>query len=104
MKRNTISTALGVEPPNQTPIRAPRPSTAYPTPDPSILAGLGASTCRRLISRDYSPHELISLIEDIFTRKDEVKTVGDLGKDAAQAFIDVVHEVCFIVLHLCGTT
>ena len=101
-KRNTIGTALGrhVRPPNQTPIRAPRPSTAYT--DPSVLAGLGASSCRRLISRDYSPHELISLMEDIFTS--EVKIVGDLGKDAAQVFVDVVHGVCSIVLHLCGTT
>jgi len=91
-------------PPDKAPIRAPRPSVTYPTPDPSILASLEASACRRLISRDYPPHELISLIEGIFTRKDEVKVIGSLSTDAARAFINVAHEVRPIVLHLCGTT
>jgi len=92
---------FALPPPNKAPIRAPRPSAAYLTPDPSILAGLEASACRRLLSRDYSPHELISLIQDIF--KDEVKIVGYFGRDTAQAFIDVVHEVRPVVLHLRGT-
>ena len=49
--------------------------------------------CRRLISRAFSPHQLISLIEEIFTRKEEVNVISGLDRDAAQAFIDVVHEV-----------
>jgi len=91
-------------PPNKAHIQAPRPSPAYLTPDPSILVGLEPSACRRLISRDYFPHELISLTEDIFTRKDEVKIVGYLGRDTAQAFIDVVHEVRPVVLRRRDTT
>jgi len=87
-------------PPDKTRIRALQPSAAYPTPDPSILVGLEPSACRRLISHDYSPHGLISLIEDILGRKDEVKIVGDLGKDAAQAFVNVVHGVRSVVLHM----
>ena len=51
------------------------------------------SACRRLISRAFSPHELPSLIEEIFTSKDEVRMIGSLARDAAQSFIDVVHQV-----------
>ena len=81
-----------------------RPSTAHPVPDPFILTGLEASACICSISRDYPPHELIPLIEDIFTREGEVKMLGYLGRDAAQAFIDVVHEVRPAAPHFCGTT
>ena len=62
----------------------------------------GDSACRRLINRAFSQHELPSLIEDLFTRKDEVKMIGSLGRDAAQSFIDVVHEVRPTLLPLCG--
>jgi len=90
---------LGVLP--QTPTRAPPPSIACSTPDPSTL-DLEVSAYGRLISRAFSPHELISLIEEIFTRKDEIKMIGCLGRDAAQTFIDVAHEVRPTVHHPCG--
>ena len=74
-----------------------------PTSDPPIVdLELEASACRRLIGRDFSPHELIPLIEEIFTRKQEVMIFAWFGRDAAQTFIDVVHEVRPTVLHLCG--
>ena len=60
------------------------------------------SACRRLISRAFSPHELPSLIEEIFTRKDEVRTIGSFARDEAQSFIDIVHEVRPALLRLCG--
>ena len=81
---------------------SPAPGTngtvAAPTDD-----DLEESACRRLISRAFSPHELPSLIEEIFTRKDEGKMIGSLGRDAAQSLIDVVHEVRPVILHLRGT-
>ena len=63
---------------------------------------LEESACRRLISRAFSPQELPSLIEGIFTKKDEVKMIGSLDRVAAQSFIDVVHEVRHAALHLRG--
>ena len=99
----TAAAGLGILPPtNEDPIWALQPSAIYPTPDPSTIVNLEASVCRRLISRAFSPHELIPLIEEIFTRKDEVNMIGCLDRDAAQTFIDVVHEVRPVVLNLCG--
>lgn len=60
------------------------------------------SACIRLATRAFSPHEFISLIEDIITRRDEVKMIGCLDRDAAQTFIDVVHEVRLEVPHFRG--
>ena len=60
------------------------------------------SACRRLISRVFSPREIISLIEEIFMGKDEVNVIGCLGSDAAQTFIEVVHKVRPVVHHICG--
>jgi hypothetical protein len=48
---------------------------------------------KRLISRTLLPLEVISLIEAIFTNKDEVKAICDLGGDDAQTFINTIHEV-----------
>ena len=48
---------------------------------------------RRLIGHAFSAHDVISLIEAIFMDKEEVRMVRDLRGDAAQTFIDVVHEV-----------
>ena len=74
------------------------PTMVTPTDDV-----LEESACRRLITHAFFPHELPSLIEEMFTRKDEVKAIGSLDRDAAQSFIDVVHNVRPAVLHLCGT-
>ncbi|KAF9780168.1 kinase-like domain-containing protein [Thelephora terrestris] len=63
--------------------------------DPPLLVGLDASACERLIHRTFSPREVISLIEAIFTSRREIQMVRDLRGDAAQAFIDVVHERVF---------
>ena len=83
----------GVLPPHNAPsIRTRQPSNQ--TPESSIPIDPEVSACKRLLSSAFSPHELIPLIEEIFTRKDEVEMIGYLNRDAAQAFIDVVHEVC----------
>jgi len=68
-------------------------NSACPTPDSSVLIDLDAPVCRRLISRAFSPHEMISLVEAIFTRQDEVKIVDYLRGDDVQTFIDVIDEV-----------
>ena len=52
------------------------------------------SACKRLISRDLSQHEVISLIEVISNSQEEVKMVSYLNGDDALNFIDMMHEVC----------
>jgi len=46
-----------------------------------------------LIARTFFPHDVIPLIEAIFTNQEEVKMIGYLRGDDAQTFIDVIHEV-----------
>lgn len=67
--------------------------SVYPTPDSSIIVDLDAPACRRLISHAFSPHEIIPLVEAVFTSQDEVKMIGYLRGDDAQTFIDVIDEV-----------
>jgi len=82
--------------------QTPQPSTVHPIPGPSTLVEVEVSPCIRLATRACSPHELTSLIDNTLNRKNEVKMIGCLDRDAAQTFIDVVHEVRFVVLHICG--
>jgi hypothetical protein len=70
------------------------PLVDYPTPGPSVLVDSVVSACKRLIIHDYSPHEIISLIEAVFGSRDEINMIGHLRGDDAQTFIDVIHEVC----------
>jgi len=69
----------------------------HSAPDSSNLVDLDVPACKRLISRTPSPQEVTSLIEAIFTSKEEVKMVRDLRGDDAQTFVDVIHEVCFVL-------
>jgi len=61
------------------------------TPDPFFL-NPNTLACERLISRVFPPHELPSLIEEIFSSKDADDTIGRLHGDDAQAFVDVIDE------------
>lgn len=72
------------------PVKTPQ---VHPAPNSSILIEPNAPACKRVISRAFSAHEVISLIEAIFTNKEEVRMIRGLSGDAAQTFIDVVHEV-----------
>jgi len=92
----TLTTALNCSPQPLSPaiLTTAIPRSVYPTPDSSILLDLDAPACKRLTSRAFSPHEVIPLIEAIFTNQDEVKMIGYLRGDDAQTFIDVIHEVC----------
>ena len=45
-----------------------------------------------MIRRSFAPHELPSLIEAIFSSKDEDNAIRRLLKDDAQTFIDVMDE------------
>jgi len=65
--------------------------TVYSNSGSPILAGPPA--WKRLASRAFLPHEVISLIEATLMTQDEVKTIGNLCGDDAQDFVDVVHEV-----------
>lgn len=67
--------------------------SAFPTPQPTLPPNFDASACKRLITNDFPNTELIPLIGEIFTSKDEIKMIGDLPGDAAQTFIDIIHEV-----------
>ena len=66
---------------------------AHPIQDSPGLLGPDAPACKRLISRSLSPEQVISLIEALFTSKEEVAMISDLDGDDAQAFVDVVNEV-----------
>jgi len=68
------------------------PPTVHPAPDSSVPVCLGAPARRRLISHSF-PDENISRIEEIITNNDETRLTDNLPRDAAQTFIDVVHEV-----------
>ena len=63
------------------------------TLDPPLLANVNEPAWKRLASRAFHPHEVISLIEAVLTREGEVKVIGNLCGDDAQNFIDVIHEV-----------
>ena len=69
------------------------PLVTHPVPDSSNLVALDAPACKRLISRSFSPQQVTSLIEAIFTSKDEIAMIRDLRGDDAQTFVDVINEV-----------
>jgi len=73
-------------------------STSYnrERPNSSLLTDVGG---KRLASRAFLPHEVISLIEATLVNQDEVKAIGNLCGDDAQNFIDVIHEVTSPLLH-----
>lgn len=65
----------------------------YRSPGSSIPVDSIAPACKRLTSHNFFPHEVIPLIEAIFTSQNESKAIGRLRGDDAQTFIDVIHEV-----------
>ena len=75
------------------------PLTVYPTSDLSVLANPDTPTCKPATSHTPSPHEVISLVEEIFTSRDEVKMIDFLSGDDAQTFINVIHEASTTLLH-----
>ena len=62
-----------------------------------LLFFLNSNTlaCKRLITRAFVPGDLPSLIESIFSSKDQEAVVYGLQRDDAQNFIDIVDEVRF---------
>jgi len=58
-----------------------------------ILFDLNTPVCRRVIRHAFAPHELPSLIEAIFSSKDEGNMIRCLLRDDAQTFIDTMDEV-----------
>ena len=52
----------------------------------------GAPACERLIRRAFASDELFSLLEAIFSSKDEVDQIRCLHKEEAQAFVDVMYD------------
>ena len=78
--------------------RSDEPSpVVHPDPDSSIVINTNIPTWRRLRSRDFLPHEVISLVEAIFTNRDGVKVICDLRGGDAQAVTDVIHKVYFAI-------
>ena len=62
-------------------------------PGSFIPADSGTPAWKRLIRYALLPHDVISLIETIFTNEDEVKMIFDLHADDAQPFINAIHKV-----------
>ena len=58
-----------------------------------LLSNLNTPACGRVIGRAFAPHELPSLIEAIFSSKNEGTMISCLPRDDAQTFIDVMDEV-----------
>ena len=48
---------------------------------------------QRLISRSFNPDELPSLVETVFSSREQAEVIRSLIKDDAQTFIDVTDEV-----------
>lgn len=51
------------------------------------------SACKRLISCTHSQQQIVQLLEEIFTSKEELKMIGSLHGDEAQIFIDTLDQV-----------
>ena len=58
-----------------------------------MIFDLDESACKRLISSTHSKPQVIKLLGEIFTSENEVKIIGYLRGDDAQAFIDVLDDV-----------
>jgi hypothetical protein len=69
------------------------PFITHTEPGPSVPVDSDVPAWKRLIIHTLLPHETISLIEEIFTSKDEVDMICDLLGDDAQTFINTIHEV-----------
>jgi len=82
-------------------VQAPVHTAHHPLNTPQLFSQslYNAPACKRLISKTFFPHEVVSLIEATFTSKDQVKMICDLRGDDAQTFIDVIHEVRSVLLH-----
>ena len=61
-------------------------------PNSFFFLNFNALACERLIRRAFAPHELPSLIEAIFSSKDEGDAIRGLLGDDAQTFIDMIDE------------
>ncbi|KAF9781558.1 kinase-like domain-containing protein [Thelephora terrestris] len=64
----------------------------HPAPGSPTLADSNAPAWKRLISDAFPPHEIVSVIKEIFASESEVKTVCHLLGDTAQTFINIIHE------------
>ena len=83
-------TSLSLSPPNLNPTRRP--------PDPSVTIDFQEQAWQQLIARAAPRDKLPSLIETIFSGKTDV--VDRLRESDAQAFIDMMDEVCHYSLFL----
>jgi hypothetical protein len=63
-----------------------------PSSDAFLFLDLGAPGCERLIRRAFASDELFSLLEAIFSSKDEVDKIRCLRGEEAQAFVNVMYE------------
>ena len=59
----------------------------------ALFSQLYTPAFRRLLRGKFASDELLSLMKDIFARKDMDDIIRGLPKDDAQTFIDIVDEV-----------
>ena len=67
--------------------------------DHSCFFNFNILACGRLVRRAFTPRELPSLIEVIFSSQDESDTIRRLLGDDVQAFVDVMDEARFASTH-----
>ena len=68
-----------------------------------LLSQFNSPACQRLINRAFTPYELPSLIEAVFSSVDEVDTVRCLCGDDAQTFVDVIDQAGSSLARRCET-
>ena len=70
----------------------------------ALFSQLYTPAFRRLLRGKFASDELLSLIKDVFARKDVDDIILGLPKDDAQTFIDIVDEVRDPSVHHQGST
>jgi len=111
-----LSSTPDPPPPTTTSLTATKPVAPETgmslTPSSPILCGIMVvppvlffstltPACGGLIRRAFTPHELPSLIEAIFSSKEVDNTIRCLRGDHAQTFIDVIDEACSPFIQRC---
>lgn len=70
------------------------PGDTNHSPKPPLVPDFNKRALRRLISRTVPQHELLSVIETIFSNVKAANTIKYLEESDAQTFIDIVDEAC----------
>jgi len=95
---NQNAVKASVAPPSGTPSFPPLTHFVQST-DCAYFPNLNTLACGRLIRRAFDLHELPSLIETIFSSKDESDEIHSLLGGDAQTFVDVMNEARYLFVY-----